>query len=474
MARQVGIRLTTTFLSLRTMLMVVAAFGLAAAGDSPAHAQSAAAPIPPTQPKPDADAAATKLPGAAGPSIFPARQRPAVANAPRLACSFWAPVCVHAEANVSDVSLEHVLHAAERFYRVTSALGLPQPLPDGRLGGDDRYDIYLLSEPAASITISDWMPAGRVWDQASAFTILPPPAAPFACDSDAAVARGLARAAMLRLDAGIEDAALAMAETHLADVVTDCASASIPAVDDFQRFPERRLGFRHADEAAGAFLFGRYLDDTYGIGVPGGVLASLLAVSAQRSPRDALHFANEPDLFDALRSNARARGKPIEDLLLEFAVNRAFVGSRSDDGHLVDVAKYGDAGRVRFEWNIPHGTLPRRLAPLRPIEPTGATYLWVDLQGAPEDIDLGFVADWEAGVLFHWAVVKVDAHGIEMGRITIAGIRGATHAERSIVGLRGVAGLIVVGVNVGSIDRSHPYDPDELEMARSYTVTLIR
>lgn len=375
---------------------------------------------------------------------------------------------------MADASMAHVLHSAERFYRVVFALGLPQPLPDNHLGGDDRYDIYLLRESTTPLTTADWMPAGSTWDRASAFTILTPPVSPFGCDSEAMVARALARAAVLGIDAGIEDSAMAIVESHVADIIADCAVTTTAAIDDVQRFPHRGIGFRHADEASGDFLFGRYLDDTYGIGIPGGVLFSLLAVSSQRSPRDALHFANEPDLFDALRSNTRARGKPIDDLLLEYAVHRAFVGSRSDDGHLVDVAKYGDAGRVRFEWAIAHATLPRRLAPLRPIEATGATYLWVDLQGAPDDLDLGFVADWEAGVMFHWAIVKVDAQGIEMGSVSIAGIRGTTHAERSIVGLRGVAGLVIVGVNVGSIDRSQPFDPDELEMARSYTVTLVR
>jgi hypothetical protein len=87
---------------------------------------------------------------------------------------------------------------------------------------------------------------------------------------------------------------------------------------------------------------------------------------------------------------------------------------------------------------------------------------------------LTFVADWEAGVLFHWTVVKVDAQGIELGGISIAGIRGSTRAERSLIGLRGVAGLLIAGVNVGSIDRGRPFDPDEQELARSYTVTLFR
>ncbi len=409
-----------------------------------------------------------------GPSVVPVRQRPLPAEAPRLACSFQAPVCVHAAANVRDESMAHVLGGAERFYRVVNSLGLPEPLPDGQLGGDYRYDIYLLPDAADPSTISDWMVAGSVWDRASAFTIMTPPLPPFGCDTDAAVARALTHASVLRLDAGAEDVAIAITQSHVADIITDCSVVSFAAVDDFQRKPERFLGYRQGDEPVGAMLFGRFLDDTYGIGFPGGVLFSLLAVAGQHTPAGALQFANEPDLFDALRSNTKARGKPFEDLLLEFAIHRAFVGSRSDDGHLVDVAKYGDAGRVRFEWSVPYETLPRRLAPKRPIDAMGATYVWVDLRGAPEDVDLSFVADWEAGVLFHWAVVKVDSQGMEMGRISIAGIHGSTHAERSLIGLRGARGLIVVGVNAGSIDRSRPFDPDDGELARSYTVTLIR
>ena len=411
---------------------------------------------------------------AAGRSIFPSRARPLPTETPRRICSFVAPVCVHAAASVSDVAMAHVLLGAERFYRVMWALGLPEPLADGELGGDARYDLYVLPDIPTMQTIADDLPPGSFWDQTSAFTVLPPPVAPFGCDSEALIARALGRALALRIDAGMEDSAMAMAETYLADIVTDCAIQSIAAVDDLQRFPDRTLEFHVADEASVAFLFARYLDDTYGLGQPGGVLFSLLSVATQHASASRLHFANEPDLFDALRSNAAARGKPIDDLWLDFAVNRAFIGSRSDAGHLVDVDKYGDAGRVRFEWNVPLSSLPRRLAPMRPIEALGSTYLWVDLQNAPENLELVFVADWEAGVLFHWMIVKVDAHGLELGRISIAGIRGSIRAERSLLDLRGVSGLVIVGVNCGSIDRGRPFDPDEQELPRSYTVSLFR
>lgn len=457
-------------LHLRWVAVCGAVSGALIAGDYPAHAQPLA---PSASAKPEAVALPAESLVAEGRSVFPERARPAASEVPREACSFVAPVCVHAAATVADASMAQVLLAAERFYRVVAALGLPTPMPDGRLGGDARYDIYLVPD-AVPQTVADGVQPGNVWDQSSAFTVLPPPLPPFACDADARVARSLARAAVFRIDAGVEDATMGIAESYVADIVTDCSITSIAAVDDLQSFPERSLGFRVADEASGAFLFARYLDDTYGSGTPGDVFFSLLSVAAQHTHPSLLHYANEPDAFDALRSNTRAQGKPIDDLFLEFAINRAFVGSRSDNGHLADVDKYGAVGRVRFEWSIPLATLPRRLAPMRPIEALGVTYLWLDLQGAPDNLDVSFIADWEAGVLFHWSIVKVDARGIEMGRIAVAGIRGTTHAERALVGLRGAAGLVIVGVNVGSIDRGHPFDPDEHEMARSYSVTLIK
>ncbi|WP_281326222.1 hypothetical protein [Polyangium sp. 6x1] len=357
-----------------------------------------------------------------------------------------------------------------------TALGLPLPLPDDARGGDARYDIYLDEGALPPSTVPDGIATGDAWDRAAAFSVLPPPDPAAGCAFDADLTRALAHASALRLDAGAEPSAIAMASSELAATIVDCGLVDAAAVDDFQRAPERALtALASPDEPSGAFLFARFLDENYGTGVPSGVLWGLLAVAGQRTEPSALHFANEPDVFDALRSNARARDKPFEDLLLDFAIDRAFVGSRSDGGHLADVERFGDFGRVRFEWSVAYDSLPRRLAPLRPIESTGTTYLWLDLQGAPEDAEITFAADWELGVFFHWALVKIDRAGAEVGRVVLAGINGATHADRTIRDLRGLAGLLVVGVNAGSIDRSHPFDPDEgPDLPRAYTVTLYK
>ena len=70
---------------------------------------------------------------------------------------------------------------------------------------------------------------------------------------------------------------------------------------------------------------------------------------------------------------------------------------------------------------------------------------------------------------------RVDKAGAESGRVEVAGVFGSSHAERTLVGLDGTAGVMVVGVNAGSMDRSHPFDPDEQPlMPHAYTVTLAK
>jgi len=115
------------------------------------------------------------------------------------------------------------------------------------------------------------------------------------------------------------------------------------------------------------------------------------------------------------------------------------------------------------------------VAPLRPIEPTGATYLWLDLASAGGAAEVTFIADWELPSVFRWALVKVDREGAAAGRVDVAGIFGDTRAQRTVVGLDGLAGILIVGVNAGSLDRSSPFDPDETPaMPHAYTVWLER
>jgi hypothetical protein len=410
-----------------------------------------------------------------GREVAPPRARPEPAATPVVACSFEQPVCVHAAASVTPLATMSTLRYAERALRAYRALGLPGPLPDGSLGGGPEYDLYVVPGTEAPVTTADLLASGGGWDQASAFTILPPPSPRAGCEAGFAVAQGIAHATCLRFDAGAEDGAMAMASTYLASLAASCDRVELAAIDDFQRHPERSFMAGNPDRPDGSMLFPWFLDDGYGRGAPGGVITALLALASQRTPAGSWEWQNEPDIFDALRATMKSRGSTADNLLLDFAVARAFTGSRSDGGHLVDTERFGAMGRVRFEWAVPYDSLPRRLAPAAPIEATGMTYVWLDLAGAPPGAELTFVADWELPSLFRWSLVKVDKEGAEAGRVEVAGLFGSNHVERTVVGLDGLAGVMVVGVNAGSIDRSHPFDPDEQPlMPHSYTVTLVK
>jgi hypothetical protein len=423
-----------------------------------------------------------------GRRIAPARIRPQAQEAPLVACSFVLPICIHAAPATDPAVILDALQDAEQAMHSFDAIGLPRPLADDRLGGSSAYDIYLLAGAEPSITDIDGLIRGTSFDGAAAFTVLalPPMSARSAgrsasavasrtgCDVSARIAHALALASLLGLDAGAAAGTLAMAASYVASFATGCDLLDLQAIDDFQRAPERRITSGDPSRPDGSMLFPWLLDDAYGTGAPAGVILGLFAVTPQRTPAGAAHFTDEPDIFDALRQNLKLRGSSLDAVLLDFAVARAFLGSRSDGVHLSDSTRFGDFGRVRFDWSIPYASLPRRVVPLHPIEPTGATYLWLDLVGAPKGAEVTFVAEWEAGSVLSFALVKVDRTGAETARIETGGVYGSTRAERTLVGLDDLAGLLIVGLNAGSLDRSRPFDPDEPPHPCGVTITLAR
>ncbi|HEX9297643.1 MAG TPA: hypothetical protein VF881_17495, partial [Polyangiaceae bacterium] len=206
-----------------------------------------------------------------------------------------------------------------------------------------------------------------------------------------------------------------------------------------------------------------YLDVALGVGWPARVPFALAEIAAQRTPTGTFRWRNEPDVFDALRGTLKARKPPlsIDDLWLEFATARLFMGARDDGLHFPESAFLGSFGRIRFEWSLPYVSLPRRVSPDRPIDPSGATYVWIDLSGAPRGTRLAFRAEWEPPVLFRWALVRIRSDGSEASRVLIVAQQKATSAERNLEDLDGLAGVAVVGVNIGDLRLDEPFDPDE-------------
>jgi hypothetical protein len=119
----------------------------------------------------------------------------------------------------------------------------------------------------------------------------------------------------------------------------------------------------------------------------------------------------------------------------------------------------GDAGRVRFDWSLPLSSLPRRVA-CAPIEPTGATYVFVELDGVPLGTSLYFRAEWEHPEPFKWVIVRLGADGSELGRVDVPFQENGTGAEQRVAELETASALLIVGVNVGDVSASYPFDPD--------------
>ncbi len=370
-------------------------------------------------------------------------------------CSILTDVCVHAPDGLPEGASADVLAIAERSLLGLGALKLPLPNPDTPRGGDGRLDIYL-SGTGRATAHGDPGSAGTGFDSATAF-VVGPARSPVGCADAQAIADAVSRTSLLGLDAALEPSALGMLAGHAATILEPCTVAEQADVAIAQSTPERTFLGEYGEAAPASFLFPKFLEDKYGTGEPGKLTFALAAIAAQRSGAGPL--VDEPDAFDALRLTQQRNGTSIADTLLELAVARAFVGSRSDETQMIDVAKYGDFGRVRFEWAVKHESLPRRLAQTRPVEPLGAAYLWLDLEKAKENAEVTFIFEWEEPVAFRWAIVKVDAQGSPVATFDVVPVLGQTKIEKTVRNLSGARGLVIVGLNEGEGRRDEPFDP---------------
>jgi hypothetical protein len=58
-------------------------------------------------------------------------------------------------------------------------------------------------------------------------------------------------------------------------------------------------------------------------------------------------------------------------------------------------------------------------------------------------------------------IVAVDEQGREMNRRSLPYVENATSAETTLMNFEGSTGLVLIGINLGSVDVSHPFDPDQ-------------
>ncbi|MFO0612587.1 MAG: hypothetical protein U0414_08375 [Polyangiaceae bacterium] len=387
-------------------------------------------------------------------------------------CDVLRRVCVHAGSGVKDEVARATLADAANALAGLEALRLLRPPSDFRAGGDPSFDVYVDPAETEGHAYVDVGTTDSVFDSGSTFVSVGPERRA-GCAAPARIATLVAEAALLGLDSSTDPGVLEMSSRYLATLVAPCAIVEMGEVDTFQRAPERCLVSDGQHAQPGSFLFPQYLDEKYGAQGPGTLTASLVAISWQKALADKSSWPDEPDFFDGLRTTMIARGSDLGEVMLDFAVERAFLGSRSDEGHMIDVARFGDLGRPRLEWSVAYDSLPRRLLPSRPLDALGATYIWLDVSKAPEGATFTFEADWERPFLFRWSLVKVRKDGSEDTRIKVAPVFGEYEAARVVQNLGDLAGILIVGENDAEWSKSQPFDPGEPRLApKSYGVTL--
>jgi hypothetical protein len=376
-------------------------------------------------------------------------------------CSPRRPLCVHARSPSQGPTALAALAEAERAYDALRAgPGLPPPAPDGNEGGSPAFDLYLSQLGDSTYRIGCGTPYAAPYDRCAAFGLLDERLGE-GCHQKTALHRLVALAMLSAVDAGETGGLFAASASYLALSTTGCLGPVLPAVDRAQARPERPLLSVGGPDAPDASpLLPWYFDAVYGVGAPGAFVHALWQLGPQATPPGATRYYNDSDVYAALAGLARHQGSDLGELLLDVAIDRAFFGDRDDGRHAPGFAALGPFGRVRFDAAFPFRSLPRRLG-FAPLDPTGAVYVWVDLEGAPPGASLALRASWEKPVSMRWAALRVGPEGAERSRVPIAYEQGAFAVERRVLGLDGLAGVIVVGVNAGDEGPGSPFRPDE-------------
>jgi hypothetical protein len=371
------------------------------------------------------------------------------------ACSRKEPVCVSASPGLAGELSRYLAALEDARASLVGALGLPAPLPDSA-GPTSGLDLYLLPGMGPDLEVlgdPPWLGS----DRTSAFCRAHPSAVEWRRQAALCVAEAL----LYGLDAAESPHLRRAFASYLWSLFGTSTPADVAAIEFWQTNPQLALFRRElGPDSAGAGVFFRYLDRHLGAGRPGALPAALSQLARRSTPPGELAWHHEPDGLDVLRRAFAGSRETFDDFMLDFAVERAFMGSR--DGGQGDPALrwLGDAGRVRFDWVLSASSLPRRVAARRPLEPFGSAYLWLALDRVALSSTLAFRANWEAPAQFRWTLVAVDAQGAPIKRYDLPFVQRATSVERTLLDYQNATGILIVGTSVGGVDLAHPVDPD--------------
>ncbi len=380
--------------------------------------------------------------------------RPAL---PAVACAPRAPVCAHASTQaLADRGAQLM---AQAYERLSIAVDLPLPHGDGDAGGGPELDLYLVSDASPLVVTADLRTLQA--DSTSGHCQL----GALALSAQAAT-RCWVELSALRLDAAETPALRAGLGEYESWLALGPSAAAADLIGFAQANPQLGLAGRaRTPESAASALWWAHLDASLSKWEPGKLPLATYALSRRDEslkhkwpPNESIQWRNAPDALDVVRSFFDLNREREAEHWLQWAVDRAFMGSRDDGAHAAAVPWTQDEGRIRFDWTLKTSTLPRYVMSERAIEPLGAMYTWVELDDAPTQ--LGLRVEWEPPVRFHWAVVGVDEKGRETTRWELAYTEQEQRLERTLMNFANAVGLIIVGVNLGGVSLQTPFEPD--------------
>lgn len=281
------------------------------------------------------------------------------------------PIVVHYEGVVAADYAQEILSYAETTWRTLFIdKGFQAPHPDGQLGGDERFDLYIVTNLPANVGgyagfsgHYDPTPRADAFGYLVIANALDPRLRRFV------IAHEMFHASQMAYDWWEDMAFMEGSATWVVDHVFDDEDIYWRYFPYFNAEPFKALDFisMMGPYQYGMGLFSLFLDERFGRGD-----ALLLRSLWERSVQEGAD--NEPDFMDAAVDLVASQGG-IDAALREFGVWRLLVGTRKAYGKFNEVSIWGDTMNPFLEVDMPAGVTAASGRPVNTLHPLSHAFL---------------------------------------------------------------------------------------------------
>jgi hypothetical protein len=370
---------------------------------------------------------------------------------------------VHADESVDDSKLAAILESLESARARSSALGWPDPISDGALGGGPEFDLYVTSE-LRNGAYSDGLVPWTYLDRASVFVVLRP--AFSESHLEACVTEAYAEAMLLSADPAEASTWRRATAAWWAWELTGRFGCD-DAVYDQQAEPHRSWVAGAAGQGAGGALWLAYLSGRHD-GEHGRFVRDVWTLASQRT-WEGESLRAEPDVWAALEVAIARSGDRLLDNVEDLAVQRWFIGrSRVLRGPLAAIDADAQVPVTRRMTRLPS----RVSAPVA-LQPFGSAYVTVDREALGDATTLHAWLRGEYGVRWSFIVVQLDRDENEIQRLSAPHTAVRPEAYLPIDVDEATTRLLFVVTNLSN-GRPDADAPDANERAFELTVDRVR